>query len=364
MSANQGLYQVQKQTQSLVMAPQMRQSLKILQIPAMELRTAILEELQTNPVLEEVSSADITLESKEASSEDVKSSSDEGEMDFKEETYDIFKKLGSDWDEYFSDDGTNALLPVSQEKKDYFLNSLVSEVSLEDHLMDQAKFSECTEDELQALQYIIGSLDDKGFLPVTIDEIVKNISLSKEVVVKSLNRLKSFEPHGIGCVDLQECLLHQLKLKEKDDEYEDSLAVRIIRDYYKLLLRRRIPELSRELDVDISKIQSTIEIIAQLNPAPASGFSQDTNASVAPDVNIYKEGDAWIVSMCSDYIPKLRLSQVYKKMITDSKVSVSEKEYIKDKIRSGKYLMNAIDQRQQTIEKIAHRLIEYQLDFF
>ena len=359
---NPGLRQEHRQMQSLTIAPQLRQSLKILQVPALELRNAILEELQSNPVLEELPLDDINLEGKSKeeeydSSEDMNSNE---EMSF-DQDFDILKQLDEDWKDLYRENANHSdYTSDDAAKRQYFLDSIVSEKSLQEHIIEQAELSDCTLPERKAIEYIVGSLDDKGFLTQGIEEIAQLAKLPLETIQSALKILQSFDPIGIGSRDIQECL--QLQLDNLLDE--NLVPKKILQECFPLLLRRRIPDIAKQLSISLEDVQNAIEIIATLDPAPGRNFSDDTNRSVTADVIVEKQGDHWTVSLNTDYIPRLRINKAYKLLITKKTVSPKEKEYIRDKIKSGRFLMSAIEQRQKTLERITWAILHFQKDFF
>lgn len=362
----QGLHQIQKQTQSLVLAPQLRQSLKILQAPAMELRTTILEELQNNPLLEELAmDSSVSLESENEKSRDQESGDDgdreREEMDF-EADYAILHELNEDWKEHFAQESRNNVFNSEDaERRQHFFDSLVAETSLQEHLMRQAEMTDLDEEERQAIQYLVGSLDHRGFLTTSPSDVALMAQLPLKKVQVALETLRNFEPSGIAAEDLPQSLLLQLRLKGRSQ----SLAARIIRDHYKLLLRRRIPEMARKCNVSMEEIHTALQEIAELDPAPGRLFSEDQNRVVNPDVKVEKdENGDWVIHLNNDYIPRLRLNNTYKELLAKGKLSKKEKDYVQEKMRSGKFLINSIEQRQQTIERITREILKFQADFF
>jgi len=131
-----------------------------------------------------------------------------------------------------------------------------------------------------------------------------------------------------------------------------------------LLTRRRIPEIARKLGVHTDDVQEAIEEIGALDPAPGRRFAEDNNRVVVPDVTIEKDGDEWKIHLNSDYIPRLRISSTYKDLIAKGSLSKGERDYLRERIRSGKFLINSIEQRQQTIERITREIIKVQGEFF
>ncbi|MEM0964672.1 MAG: RNA polymerase factor sigma-54 [Verrucomicrobiota bacterium] len=356
---DQGFQQLQKQSQSLVLAPQLRQSLKILQAPAMELRSSILEELELNPTLEELPMDGVSLDDSGESSE---TDSTESEMDFEKEDYELLNQLDEDWRDGLGGEGA-ARTPSSEEeeRRKHFFDSFVGEISLQQHLLGQADLSELDTLDRKALEFLIGSLNRDGFLEEDLENIalVENLPLNKVQQMRDL--LLTFDPVGIGAKDRRECLLVQLELSGK----EKTLAARILREEYPLLLRRRIPELSRKFGVDTETIHRALADIGSLDPAPGRRFAEDNNRVIVADVKIFQDEEGeWKIILNNDYIPRLRISSVYKSMIAQGKLPTKEREYLRERIRSGRFLMNSIEQRQQTVERIAWQLLDLQKEFF
>ncbi|GAB1489490.1 RNA polymerase factor sigma-54 [Opitutaceae bacterium] len=353
----------QRQTQSLVLAPQLRQSLKILQVAALDLRSVIQEELQSNPTLEELPMEGVSLD-KEVDADHQENSNDTPDqresLDFTKE-FEILSKLDDDWrDHMASAGGAQPYTSEDAEKRQHFFDSLVSETSLQEHLMQQAELIDTTPEVIEAMRYLVGCLDDRGFLTQTPADIALQTQLSLAAVQEAAKLLKTFDPPGIGAQNLSECLLLQLSAKGRND----SLAARILRDHFDLLTRRRIPEIARKLGAGMDDVQQAIEVIGTLDPAPGRRFAEDNNRVVVPDVTVEKDGDEWKILLNNDYIPRLRISNTYREMIARGTLSKQERDYLRERIRSGKFLINSIEQRQQTIERITREIIKFQSEFF
>jgi len=364
--SHQGLQQIQKQTQSLVLAPQLRQSLKILQVPALELRNTILEELQSNPTLEELPSEGVSLEQERenanGNNDDSPAGTEakEGELDFSQD-FEVLRKLDEDWREHFSQESRNNVYSSDDaERRQHFFDSLVADTSLQEHLMRQADMMETSREQAAALQYLIGSVDDKGFLATPLSDIALMANLPLKAVQEAHEILKTFDPPGIGAADLRECLLLQLDQLGR----AKSLAASIIRKHFDLLMRRRVPDIARKTGESVETVQHAIGEISELDPAPGSKFSEDNNRVIVPDVRVERDGDTWQITLNNDYIPRLRLSNTYKQLIAKGTLSTKEKEYLREKMRSGKFLISSIEQRQQTIERITREILKHQADFF
>ncbi len=357
---SQGLHQYQKQTQSLVLAPQLRQSLKILQAPTLDLRNEILGELETNPALEELPMEGASLESALNGSEEASTPDSIEELNF-ERDFEILQKLDRDWREHLARESSYQVYTSDDAKKrQHFFESLVSTTSLQEHLIRQAELSDLDEEQTNAMQFLIGSLDDRGFITTPLQDLSLLARIPLRKLQESHQVLKSLDPPGIGAEDLQDCLLIQLKEKER----ENSLAASVVKDHFQLLLRRRIPEIAKCTGSGLKEVQDAIQEISSLDPSPGRRFSEDTNQIITPDVTVEKDNGDWIVSMNNEYIPRLRISNVCKEIIARGNLNKQEKEYILDKMRSGKFLISSIEQRQQTIEKITRSILDFQKGFF
>jgi len=356
------MQQVQKQSQSLVLAPQLRNSLKILQAPAMELRNSILEELQANPLLEELPFDGISVEEQTREPEGAGADDPKEEMAFSDKDFTALQRLDEEWKEYYAQEN-NAVPHTSEdeERRQHFFDSVTNSGSLQEHLIEQANMADCSEKEKEAVIYMIGSLDDSGFLTESVSDIALVSRLPYSAVQTAHGILQTFDPPGIGATDIRECLLAQLDQRGRGA----SLAARILRDHYNLLLRRRVPELSRKLGASAEDVQRAIEEISTLEPAPGKRFSEDTNRVVEPDVTVEQDAEGnWRVTLNNEHIPRLRLSNAYKELLARGNLSKQEREYIQERMRSGKFLINSIEQRQQTIERITREILRHQSGFF
>jgi RNA polymerase sigma-54 factor len=372
----------QRQTQSLVLAPQLRHSLKILQVAALDLRSVIQEELQSNPTLEELPMEGVSLD-KPAENENAAADAESDaagtnaaeaapaadtietkgdELDFsKDKEFEILSKLDEDWRDHMANvGGAQPYTSEDAERRQHFFDSLVSETSLQEHLMQQAEMADMAAPALAAMRHLVGSLDDRGFLTQSPADVALQTGLPLEAVQEAVKILKSFDPPGIGAKDLPDCLLAQLAAKGRNG----ALPWRMIRDHFDLLTRRRIPELARKLGADADDVQSAIEEIGKLDPAPGRRFAEDSNRVVVPDVTVEKEGDEWKIHLNSDYIPRLRISSTYRDLIAKGSLSKEEREYLRERMRSGKFLIDSIEQRQRTIERITREIIKAQEAFF
>ena len=324
----------QLQTQTQVLAPHLRQSLKILQASALELRTVIQEELQMNPTLEELPNETISLDAP-------------GNMEAFDGNYTI--------------EDASSPVPMTSKQHDYLMDSLTSDVSLQDHLLEQVGCLDLPEKLNQVIYFIVGSLNEKGFLEIPLEEIILQTRSNYETVNHALQIVQQLDPIGVGHRNIVDCLLAQLKHQHK----ENTLAAKILSQCYSLLLRNRIVDIAKKLSVSSDEVQEAIkEDIACLDPMPGHRFTTRPSQGVIPDVRIYKNHlNEWCVVLNNQYIPRLKIGDDYKAMLSLSNNS-EDKNYLKLKIRSGRFLIQSILQRQKTIEQISRALLRHQYLFF
>jgi RNA polymerase sigma-54 factor len=342
-----GLTQTQSLSQQQVLAPQLQQSLQILQAPMLELRNLVQQEIETNPTLE--------MDATEPSLEDRQREMD----DFKEE-FDRLAKLDEEWRDYMSQNsGYSGRSSEDEERRQFFFDSLVKEETLQQHLLEQISGSELAEFEVPIAELLIGNLDDHGFLQSSLEEISSSSGLDTPDLERVLEVVQSFHPVGVAARDLRECLLIQLRRIGK----EHSLEYRIVDRHLEDLGKHRIPEIARRLGTTTENVQRAANFIATLDPRPGQIFAPDPNNYVLPDVTVEKISGEWQVSLNGDQIPRLRISNTYKDLMSQEGNGNEVKDYIRDKIRSGKFLIKSIHQRQQTISNIAHEIVARQRDF-
>ncbi len=331
-------------TLSQVLAPQLQQSLALLQAPTLELKAMVAQELEQNPMLEELEITEMTQEEKESrETEDTAAAApaDPAEPpadvafdpatekdsnapvdDFQAEL-ERLTQLDQEWRDHFAQ--TN--LPIRQnqddeEKRQFMFDSLVSSMSLQESLLEQVRMSDLMEDQRQIAEMVIGNIDDYGYLQSSVDELSFATNIRPEKIFEVLKIIQTFHPTGIGARDLRECLLLQL---ERDGK-QDTLEYRIISECMEALGKRRIPEIARTLDTTVEEVQSAIARIANLEPRPGRAFLSDSNQYILPEVFVQKVG-------------------------------------VREKIRAGKFLIKSLHQRQQTILNIAKEIVKRQREF-
>ncbi len=351
--AGQGMHQSQNLSLQQVLAPQLQQSLLILQAPLLELRNLVQQEMETNPVLEELANEPPAEEKKETKS----TSSDD---EFKAE-FDQLAKLDEEWRDYMAQSSSYSGRSQEQEdKRQFFFDSIATQETLQQHLMGQLNQTVLSGDDRKTSELIIGNIDDNGFLQTTPEEMALNTGIAQEDFENMLTLIQSFYPPGVGARDLRECLLIQLKREGKGS----SLEYKIIADHMPDLGKRRFPEVARRMGISVEQVQKCANNIAQLDPRPGAIFAQAPQNYVLPDVTVEKVNGDYQVILNGEQIPHLRISNTYKDIMSQDGNGSEVKDYIRDKIRSGKFLIKSIHQRQQTISNIAHQIVSRQREFF
>jgi RNA polymerase sigma-54 factor len=342
-----GMQQIQGMGLQQVLAPQLQQSLQILQAATLELKNIVQQELQTNPVLEE----DPSLHETEDRSSD--------EAEFQEE-FEKLAKLDEEWRDYMAQNVSySARSQEDEERRQFFLDSLANQETLQQHLLDQLNTADIDTKRRKAAELLIGNIDDIGFLSAPLDEISNLSGTPIEDLQPALELVQTFHPVGVGARDLKDCLLIQLRRLGK----AQSLEYQILDQYLDDLGRKRYPDVARRLGVTVDQVQKAANFIATLDPKPGQIFSPEPNSYVLPDVVVEKVGDEYVVSLTGDQIPHLRINKTYRDLMTQSRNGGEVRDYIREKIRSGKFLIKSIHQRQQTILNIAIEIVKRQNDF-
>jgi RNA polymerase sigma-54 factor len=215
-------------------------------------------------------------------------------------------------------------------------------------------------DDRKTAELVIGNIDDDGFLQSTPEEMALNSGIPQNDFEKMLELIQAFYPTGVGARDLRECLLIQLQRQGK----EHSVEYRIVAEHMDDLGRHRFPEIARRMAISVEEVQKAADNIARLNPRPGQVFAAAPQNYVLPDVVVEKVDGEYQIAFNNEQIPHLRISNLYKDIIASGDTQGSDvKDYIRDKIRSGKFLIRSIHQRQQTIMNIAQQIVSRQRDF-
>ncbi|HYU25544.1 MAG TPA: RNA polymerase factor sigma-54 [Thermoanaerobaculia bacterium] len=352
-----------KLSQKLIMTPSLQQAIKLLQLSKLELQEVLNQELLENPLLEE-SAEETKNEEAEADAQEKTQDIEEAKAaePAKEKEKDSFEEI--DYDAYFQDYIEYGYNPrgMGEEHEEFPIeNTLTRPPNLTDHLTWQLSMSDASPRIKEIGAFIIGNIDEDGYLRATNEEIAAAGGYDPAEVEKAVDAVQSLDPIGVGARDLRECLLLQLAFLEVDDPMVEI----IIRDHWEMFMQRHFVQLAKVLGIDMKTLEGIVEVIKHLDPKPGRKYSNERAIYVEPDVYVQKVGDEYVIVLNEDGMPKLRINGSYRSMLNsmDSKQDGETVNYIKDKIRSAVWLIKSLDQRQRTIYKVAESIVKHQREF-
>ena len=368
------LKQSLKLAQHLVITPQLQQAIKLLQMSRLELSTMIQQELVENPVLEEQdnegpSDEDVAAENAEKSQGEITQEAKDEDKGHTHEMDPVGNADGElkepadfDWENYLGN--YNAPWPTTPpanfEDLPTFESTLTKTESLQEHLLWQLHLSTFSPEEIEIGTEIIGNINDDGYLASPVEEIAQQIKQPADKVDAILKRIQEFDPAGVGARDLQECLLLQTKHLGADADIIQEIIAHHMHD----LERHNYPHMAKKLKQTTEHVRHLAKVIHELEPKPGRPFSEDNTHYITPDVTIYKVGDDYEVVLNEDGMPKLQVSNFYRRAMTQKDATNGEaKDYIQDKLRSALWLIKSIHQRQQTLYKVTTSIFKFQRDF-
>jgi RNA polymerase sigma-54 factor len=359
----------QRQVQKLILAPALQQAIKLLPLTNLELIEVIDEELAQNPMIEiedearegaakdseTVAAEEAGVKNRDSVLEGLSLESTEPKL-AGEGPEDNFLAGFQDYlDEGFRPHFTESREAVSLE------NTISRTPSLWDHLNWQATLTFFTEEDREIAQFIVGNINEDGYLTSTVEEIARLSQMAPERVEAVRAKIKTFDPVGCGSLDLREALLAQMDYLQLQDE----MARKIVAQYLPLLEKSDYVQLARVLGVPMAEIRERIDLIKGLDPAPGRKYSEEKTSYVVPDIIVNKEGDDWTIVLNDEGLPRLRISAYYRQLL--GKAAQGEPEayrFLKDRLKKALWFMRSLDQRNQTIYKVARFIVDRQKEFF
>lgn len=330
---------------SQTLAPQLIQSLKMLQMPVLKLEQTIRHELATNPLLEEIEELEVDQDSPEET-----------------ETEENSEDESIDWDDYlFDDDEGYKVREFKENVEEQFESSASHSTNLYDHLLEQLSFIKLTDEEHLIGEYIIGNISPEGYLSISVPEIASELEVSSEKINEILKLIHRFDPTGVGARDLKESLLIQLI----ERGLENSLPYRLVEEHIHELDRKSILQVSKLMGVSLEKAQQAMSIIKGLSPKPVQGRFDSAAMPIIPDLIIERYGEDYIVFHNDRNVPRLRINTGYRNLVKrGNKSSKDTKKYIRQKLEQARWLLNSINQRRSTMIRVMESIIERQREFF
>ncbi len=358
-----------KLTQQLVMTPQLQQAIKLLQLSRLELIETINQELEANPVLEEVNAGEL-----EQPSEHLREAGSGGEQEWGEQPvpdlaasddakipWEKEAVKETNWQEVWDDEYRRALPSYSFEEKEApnYENIVSAASDLADHLIWQLQLSDMDDGDRIIAQHIIGNLDRDGYLKATIEEIAQASSAQEERVEAVLSRLQEFDPVGVAARDLRECLLIQIRHLG----LTDPLVQELVSEHLHQVELHNYQQIAKATGRSPEEVVQAIEVIKSLEPRPGRAFSSEATQYVVPDIYVYKVDEEYVVSLNEEEMPNLRISPFYKEAVKNGKAPDQAKEFIQEKMKSALWLIKSIHQRKKTIFKVTQSIVKFQREF-
>lgn len=328
------------QTQKLIMTPELRQAITILQLSALELDQYIEKELLENPLLDREEKA---LEEPETSEE----------LEHNDEI---------DWDEYFQSSGFDSSnFPKEKKEKPDYDNFISQAPSLQEHLMFQLHLSSGSKKIFKIGEFLIGNIDKRGYLTVDISETAQFLKVEDREVEEALKLIWTFDPSGVGARNLKECLLIQLEHRGiKDQKLTD-----LINNHLKDIADARYNRIAESLGITLTQVQRLRDIIITLDPKPARNFSSMIDTQyIIPDATIKKVDDEYVVIMNDSSSPQLSINSYYRSLLLSEDKESNISKFLSNRFDSALWLIKSIEQRRITLSRVINSIVKVQRDFF
>ncbi len=352
-----------RQTQQLVMTPQLQQAIKLLQYNHQEMIGALEQELKENPLLEALpyeepfSDQDPSNRSDNKSFEEANAEPDSS----KTEIFDPKDVFDIEWENYLENYGGDYSPAQRDDSERPPLENMVTySENLFMHLVRQLQLSHIEGRDRRVAFELIGNLNENGFLDVELAYVAQSVGVDIEDVERVLSLVQEFDPSGVAARNLQECLLIQARALEPPE----PLAVRILEEAFGLFESGKMEAISRALKATVDEVRSALKVISALEPNPGRPFHENDTIYVVPDIFVIKVGDSYSVVLNDDGIPRLRISSYYQKELHAQGSTSSTKDYIHEKMRGAMWLIKSIHQRRRTIYKVTESILKFQREFF
>lgn len=323
MQLEYGLYQ--QQTQKLIMTPELRQAITILQFSAIELNEYLQTEIVENPVFE---------------------------IDAKEQAR---------YDFLYNNYQRSRVVNYNQEDEWSIWDTIASpKATLEEFLLEQIRFLSLEKQQNDVVKFLAGSLDESGYLSIPLAEVAKRFGISEQEAADSLEILQTLDPVGVGAQNLQENLLIQLQRLEHVDPH----AIEVVNNYLKDLAEHRFMKIAQEMKITVQEVQQIFDFIKTLNPKPAMGYPNAPAKYILPDVTIELLEGEIVVIVNDALVPRLKINSHYHQYVQNHKKDDKTTQYILEKFNAAKWLIKSIDQRRNTLYKVTSAIVQHQINFF
>ncbi len=363
--------------QGLAMTPALQQAIKLLQLSRLELEQFVEIQMAENPVLEEIPSEGLD-EFSPIEKEFTESEAVSGRM---EEAAGIVDSIGKDketevdWERLSNYEESRSQASTSGSKNGFdddtsnYENMVTKANTLQEHIAELVREVDFSPEEFKIAEQIAGNIDDRGYLAVSLEDLCSKESFDKELAEGVLDTIQHFDPPGIAARDLKECLLIQIR----HFKLRNGIVEKIVGSHLASLESRNYSQVAKALGITLEQVYTNVAVIIGLDPIPGRQFGPEATQYIIPDVYVFKLGKNWHVSMNEDGLPRLKVSPFYKDMLKDKKAVVGKaigakadggKEYLDEKIKSAKWIIKSMEQRQRTILRVTEQILERQKEFF
>ncbi|MDQ6830143.1 MAG: RNA polymerase factor sigma-54 [Gemmatimonadota bacterium] len=366
-----GISQHTQMKQEIKINPRLYQAMDLLYMPLLDLQQHLKQELLNNPFLEMVEPDEEDEEEQTTEAEDQQAQQEPEQKDTKDEI---------DWEEILLNGFDAGGRQEEREEKEYFEPVTVATRDLADHLRDQVQLLELTPRQVYLADEFIGNVNEDGYLAASLEEIIKGINDSVKETAEFAGRdtedlpfytmeeadamlrvIQGLDPAGVAARDLRECLLLQLR----EAGLEQSVPYRLVRDCFDELINHRWSEISKRFGISPIDVQKAADEIAKLDPKPGLIYSDSGDNYITPDLVVEKIDSKYHIFLNDANLPRLKLSRAYQEIARDKKKFDGEnKEFISNKLNSANWMIQAIEQRRQTMLKVMHFIVDRQKDFF
>lgn len=358
------MHQGLKQTQSLMITPQLQQAIKLLTLTHLEMTTLISQEMVENPMLEEID-GEVDSGAEESSRE---------EIDAQEATAENFSgpeliegsKDTFDWESYTeafnstSSSSPNMKESTSPDDIPSYENMVSKGQSLQEHLEWQLRMESLSAEKLNFALDIIGNIDEDGYLEIPFEEIIARHNLERDEALGMLGMVQHLDPVGCGAQNIEECLGVQARMLPERSPLVELIIEKNLHD----LEKKDYLKISKDFGVSKEKVKEAELIIMGLNPKPGRLVSAEETQYVVPDIFVAEVGGEFVVQVNDEGVPRLRISNLYKSLIKSGENNAEAKEFVQDKLRAAMWLIKSIENRQKTIYKVANSIVRTQQEFF
>jgi len=356
--------------QRMKLAPHMIQSMEILQLPILALQERIEQELNSNPVLEMTE----PVNPEDTDSDEQQSQEDINEKDLvlntdtnKAGDFERLENLGDGFKDYMNEAGPFRRRVYSDEpdkKLEAIKNTAAPPQSLHEHLAEQWRMVDAEPAVKKAGDMIIDYIDDRGYLTVRLEQLHNKDrgDFTIDDLREALELVQELEPAGVGARDMKECLLIQMAQSSEDMSFES----RLIAEHMDALLENRLPDIAKKMNCGIDAINRAIAHLSKLDTSPGLQVGRDRNHPITPDVIVESldNSDEYSVRLADYDLPRLRVNDYYAKMAKDDVVSEKTKNFLQNNLRSAQWIIDAIEQRKNTLLRVTKAIVKYQRDFF